>query len=249
MPKIPQAMILAAGFGSRLKSITMSCPKPLLDIGGMPIIDHTLQHLREIKIKKCVVNTHYLSKLMQAHLQRVNNPEIIVSHEDEILETGGGLLKALPNFDNQPFFAINGDIWWQNGTFTLLERMMATWDDAKHDVLLALCPIKNALGYNSSGDYNIREDGLLARNKNKPVDSVPFVYGGIQIIHPRIFDGVLERNGLKPFSVVQIFDKAEAAGRLSGLVHDGIWSDIGTPESLAMTRELIKSRFNQVQKA
>lgn len=237
---IKQAMILAAGFGTRLREFTVSCPKPLMDVGGMPLIDHTIQHLREAGVTRCVVNTHHMHLLMQAHLQQVTGIATIISHELEILETGGGMLKALPHFANQPFLAINGDIWWHDGgAQPLLQQLIQEWDDARHDVLLALCPVASATGYTGVGDYQMLVDGRLQRNKQRETSHAEYVYGGIALLHPRAFVG----QELRPFSVVEVFDQAQAAGRLCGVVYRGQWSDIGTPESLTMTRELVKNSY------
>lgn len=235
--EIKQAMILAAGFGKRLREFTVSCPKPLVDVGGAPLIDHTIQHLIQAGVTKCVVNTHHMHLLMQAHMHQVTGIDVAISNEPEILETGGGILKALPHFQDQPFFAINGDIWWQDGAQPLLKQMMQEWDDARHDVLLALFPMNIAMGYSGAGDYHMLVGGRLERNKDRKPNFAEFVYGGIALLHPRAFAG----QELRSFSVVEVFDQAQAAGRLFGMVHTGQWSDVGTPESLTRTRELVNN--------
>ena len=234
---IEQAMILAAGFGKRLREVTLSCPKPLVDVAGEPLIDHTIKHLCDAGVKRCVVNIHHMKLLMQAHLEQVSGIDIIVSNEPEILETGGGILKALPYFNDQPFLAINGDIWWQDSAMPILRQMMHDWDDVRHDALLAICPKVIATGYTGVGDYNMLMDGRLERNVNKEAGIADFVYGGICLLHPRAFAG----QSLRKFSVIEVFDQAQKAGRLFGSVHTGLWSDIGTPESLELTRGLVKA--------
>ncbi len=226
---IKQTMVLAAGFGKRLLPLTLTCPKPLAPLNGRPLLDYTFDHIHEAGLQKCVVNTHYLSDQIQNHLQRIQGPIIHFSHEPELLETGGGITKALPFFENHPFFSINGDIWWTDKEELALKRLDRVWDDTKMDVLLLLVERSKALGYTGKGDYFCSiDEGKITYRKDK--DYAPYVYGGLQILHPRLFEGCT----VEPFSILELYHKAEKKGRLYGLIHTGDWGDIQSLNALKL---------------
>ena len=190
------------------------------------MLDHVLDQLADAGINRCVVNTHYLAAHIQSHLQKREHPEITLSHEEEILDTGGGIAKALPHFKDKPFFVINADIWWRDGDQSCFHTLSQRWDASQMDMLLLLTPRETAIGYTGTGDYFLTPDGR-ARYRDTPVPA-PYIYSGIRLMHPRIFPSA----ATGAFSIVPYFHKAEEQGRLYGVIHNGEWGDIGTPESL-----------------
>jgi MurNAc alpha-1-phosphate uridylyltransferase len=228
---ITQAMILAAGEGRRLRPLTDHIPKPLIQVGGKTMLDHALDQLAAVGVKRCVVNTHHLADQVQAHVKKVTNMEIIVSHETTLLDTGGGIMKALPHFEGEPFFVLNADIWWQDARQSSLRQLNQFWNSSRMDALLLLVPVEKALGYIGVGDYFLTPEGYAHYRKNE--STAPYIFSGIRIIHPRLLAG----EEVHPFSIVPLFHKAEEQGRLFGLVYEGDWGDIGTLESLKAINE------------
>lgn len=229
------AMVLAAGLGLRLRPITEKIPKPLVEVGGRALLDRALDRLAAAGVRRAVVNTHYLPELIEKHLAVRKRPAIDISREDELLETGGGVLKALDKLGTGPFYVVNSDIAWADGAAPALDRLASAWDDARMDALLLVVARENAGDYDGTGDYFMAPQGTLRRRK--PGEPAPFVFSGVQILHGRLFAGA------KPgrFSLNLLYDRAEAAGRLYALVHDGAWYHIGTPAGLAQAgRDLAK---------
>lgn len=223
---ITQAMVLAAGEGRRLRPMTEVTPKPLIPVGGTTMLDHALDQLAAIGVTRCVVNTHHLADQIRDHLKQRSRPEVVISHETVLLDTGGGIAKALPYFKGAPFYVLNADIWWRDGNQSCLQDLMKMWDATKMDALLLLVPREKAIGFEGSGDYNIMADGHIKYRGNEP--SAPYIFSGIRIIHPRLLAG----EKVHSFSIMPFFHKAESEGRLYGMVFDGDWGDIGTLESL-----------------
>lgn len=222
-----RAMVLAAGFGTRLKPITETTPKPMVMVAGKPMIDTVIDRLAAIGVQDVVVNTHHLAEVIESHLQKRAAPRIQISREAEILETGGGVTKALPLLGTDPFYVINGKIIWLNGKTDALIRLADFWDDGRMDALLLLQPTATAVGYGGPGDFFLDQLGAIRRRRHWEV--APFVYAGIQILHPRLF-----KDGPKgAFSLNLLYDRAIEAGRLFGLRHDGEWFHVSTPEQLA----------------
>ncbi len=223
----PRAMVLAAGFGTRLRPLTDTVPKPMVRVAGKPMIDTVIDRLGAIGVKEIVVNTHHLAEVIESHLKARPNPRIVFSREAEILETGGGIKKALPLLGSEPFYAINGKIIWLNGKTDALVRLAEVWTDADMDGLLLLQPTTSAIGYDGRGDFFIDQVGRIRRRREWEV--APFVYAGIQILHPRLFadtpDGA--------FSLNLLYDGAIEAGRLFGIRHDGEWFHVSTVKQLA----------------
>ncbi len=236
-PVLEKAMVLAAGLGTRLRPVTETLPKPLVEIDGRALIDHVLDRLDAAGIKEVVVNTHHLADQVEKHLEGRSSPEIRLSPEKELLKTGGGVAKALGMLGDQPFFVVNVDALWLNGPFDALERMTATWDDGRMDGLLMLHSTVDAYGYRGIGDFCADGNGLLTRRPEREVS--PWVFAGIQILHPRLFadtpDGV--------FSLNVLYDKVIEEKRLYGAVHDGEWFDVGTPEGLEEAENYMRLRF------
>jgi MurNAc alpha-1-phosphate uridylyltransferase len=223
-------MVLAAGLGLRLRPITASIPKPLVEVGGRTLLDRALDHLEAAGVARAVVNAHYLAEKIEAHLKPRSRPAVTVSREDELLETGGGVLKALALLGDGPFYVVNSDIAWTDGKQPALKRLAEGWDDQRMDALLLVVAKENAGDYEGGGDYFMAGDGALKRRK--PGEPAPYVFTGVQLLHPRLFAGA------KPgrFSLNLLYDRAEAAGRLYALRHDGAWYHIGTPAGLEQAR-------------
>lgn len=219
-------MALAAGLGLRLRPITDTTPKPLVRVGGRTMLDRALDALAAAGVRDAVVNTHHLGEKIEKHLSGRSAPSIEISREDALLETGGGVVRALPLLGAAPFFIVNADIVWHDGPVPALDRLAAAWDDDAMDVLLLLHPVADAVGYAGAGDYARDADGRLTRRRDAP--AAPYVFAGVQMVHPRLFDGAPDGK----FSMTVLFDRAEAAGRLYGLVHDGGWYHVGTPAAL-----------------
>lgn len=221
------AMVLCAGFGTRLRPLTMLRPKPLVEVAGRSLLDRIFDRLHPAGIRRVVVNTHYLAGQVHAHLASRARPEVLLSDEAVLLETGGGIQKALPLLGSRPFYAINGDALWLDGPRPALRRLAEFWDGERMDALQLLHPAVLVGSYDGRGDYHMDEFGRLRRRREDEV--APFVYAGVQILHPRLFDGVAPGR----FSLNRLWDRAEAAGRLFGLRHDGEWFHISTPADLA----------------
>ena len=230
------AMVMAAGLGKRMRPLTATRPKPLIEVAGKPLIDHALDRLRTAGIKKAVINVHYLADAVEAHLRnRVEDLEILVSDErGELLETGGGLAKALPLIDCDPFLVVNSDNLWIDGPVDALKLLASNWDEAWMDALLLLVPLAHAHCHNGRGDFHMSPSGALSRRRPRGV--APFVFTGIQIVSKRLFAGELPHG---PFSTNLLWDRAIAAGRCFGAVHQGLWFDIGRPENIRKAEEIL----------
>ena len=244
------AMVLAAGLGLRLRPLTENCPKPLIQLAGRTLLDRALDHLVAAGVARAVINLHYLGHMIEAHLSGRAAPAIDFSREeDTLLETGGGVTKALAALGPAAFYVVNADITWTDGKIPALRRLAAAWRDGDMDALLLLHPVTTATGYDGVGDYahDLTSDGgvdgeagHLTRRRDRP--SAPDVFTGVQLLHPRLFTGA--PGG--PFSLTRLYDRAEAAGRLYGIVHDGDWYHIGTPAGLTEAEEILSkdpSRF------
>jgi len=220
------AMVLAAGFGVRMKPLTDRLPKPLVKVGGKPLIDHVLERLEAVGVNRIVVNVHYLADALERHL--AHRRDVVISDErDRLLETGGGVVKALPLLGRAPFFHVNSDTIWIDGVKPNLVRLADTFDSATMDALLLLAPTATSVGYSGRGDYAMGSDGRLTRRGERIV--VPFVYAGAAILSPALFAGAPQG----PFSLTRLFDRAEGAGRLHGVRLEGVWMHVGTPASIA----------------
>ena len=209
MSKINQAFILAAGRGERMRPFTNRTPKPLAKIKGKAIIDYIIEKASALPtIQKIIINTYYLAELLEAHIQSLHNSKIIISCEIEKLETGGGLVNAMPLFDqDQPLLIINGDLFWLDHHNLLLQRMINEFDEQKMDILLALKPKNQFFGYEGDGDFNFDKiTGKITKTSNQHHSHS---YIGIQIIHPRILK---DRPADKIFSLNYFFKQAQTDG-------------------------------------
>jgi MurNAc alpha-1-phosphate uridylyltransferase len=234
----PVAMVMAAGLGKRMRPLTATRPKPLVEVAGKALLDHTLDRLRAAGVRKAVVNVHYLPEAIEAHLKhRVTGLETVVSDErDLLLETGGGLVKALPLIDADPFLVVNSDNLWVDGPVDTLRLLASDWDDARMDALLLLVPLARAHCHNGTGDFHLSAAGALRRKR--PGTVAPFVYTGVQMVSKRLFDG---EHPSGPFSTNILWDRAIEAGRCFGAVHQGLWFDVGAPPNIRKTEEILST--------
>ena len=227
-------MVLAAGLGKRMRPITTTTPKPLVRVGGKSLIDFSLDRLDEAGIERVVVNVHYLADRVEAHLTKRTSPAIAISDErQELLETGGGLKKALPLLGAGPFLVLNSDSIWIEGPEPNLRRFMAAWDPQRMDILLLVAATATSVGYDGRGDFAMDADGRLRRRHEREI--TPFVYAGVSILKPDVFAGTPDG----PFSANLLYDRALAGGRLHGLRLDGQWLHVGDPQSLAVAEECL----------
>jgi MurNAc alpha-1-phosphate uridylyltransferase len=210
--------------------VTETIPKPLIEINGRSLLDHAIDRLALAGIKSVVVNVHYKAAMIAAQLARRDHPRIEISHETELLDTGGGVARALPLL-GEVFFVVNADVFWLDGKEPALQRLAAAFDPEHMEAILLLQRTVTAVGYEGSGDYLIDASGCPHRRSEREV--APFLFAGLQLLHRRAFAGISDR----VFSLVRLFDRAEEAGRLQAIVHDGEWYHIGTPQGLAATRE------------
>lgn len=232
------AMVLAAGLGKRMRPLTATRPKPLVEVAGKPLIDHALERLRVAGVAKAVVNVHYLADAMEAHLRnRDRGLEIVISDERKrLLETGGGLVQALPMIDADPFLVVNSDNLWVDGPVDSLRLLAAGWDENRMDALLLLVPLARAHCHSGRGDFQLSPSGAVRRRKPRTV--APFVFTGIQMVSKRLLDGDVPEG---PFSTNLLWDRAIEAGRCFGAVHQGLWFDVGRPQSIRQAEELLQS--------
>jgi MurNAc alpha-1-phosphate uridylyltransferase len=230
-------MVLAAGRGQRLRPITDTLPKPLVRVQGRALLDHAIDRLEAAGVERVVVNIHYLGELIAEHLAARTSPEIVLSREAVALETGGGVRHALPLLGEEPFFVVNGDSLWLDGATPALLRLADAWNAATDDVLLLLQPTATAVGYDGGiGDYALETGGRPHRRKVP--EPVPYLYAGVQLLSPGVFAGTPDG----AFSLVRIYDQAEAAGMLGAVVHDGGWYHVSTPDGLILVEDALRLR-------
>jgi len=232
---ITRGMVLSAGLGLRMRPITERTPKPLVSVAGRTLLDRALDHYAAAGLARVVVNTHHLADQITAHVKGRTRPEIALSHELVLLETGGGVLNALPLLGEAPFFVANSDALWLNGPIPALTRLARAWNGAAMDALLLVSIIPGTLGYDGRGDFFMDPAGRLRRRAER--DVAPFLFSGVQILHPRLFQG--EAPG--KWSLNRVYDKALASGRLYGLRHDGAWYHVGDPEGLAAVETRLRT--------
>jgi MurNAc alpha-1-phosphate uridylyltransferase len=223
------AMVLAAGLGTRMRPLTEHLPKPLIEIGGRTLLDHAIDRLELAGVERVVVNVHYKAERIAAHLAERRRPQVELSREEQLLETGGGVARALSLLDPL-FFVVNSDVLWLDSTQYALARLARAFDEARMDAVLLLQRTVDAVGYEGLGDYFLDPLGIPRRRREREV--APFIFTGVQLLHRRLFDAAPEG----AFSLNRLYDRAEAAGRLHAIVHDGEWYHVGTPAGLEATR-------------
>lgn len=237
MSEARTAMVLAAGLGERMRPLTLRMPKPLVPLAGKPLLDHVLDRLALAGVATAVVNVHYLPEQLEAHVasRKGKQPAIVVSDERGVLlNTGGGVVKALPLLGPGPFFVHNADSVWSEGPMDSLKRMLRKWDPERMDCLLLLAPLTTSVGYGGKGDFAMSPDGRLTRRGEREV--VPFAFAGVSLCDARLFADAPHGS----FSLNLLWDRALAQGRLFGLRLDGRWMHVGTPEALAEAESLFE---------
>ena len=230
------AMVMAAGLGKRMRPLTATRPKPLVEVAGKALIDHALDRLRAAGVRKLVVNVHYLADALEAHLKaRAKDFEVSISDERKLLlETGGGLIQAEAMIDADPFLVINSDNFWIDGPADTLHLLASLWRDEDMDALLLLVPQARAGNHSGQGDFHMMADGRLARREKGKV--APFVYTGIQMVSKRLL-----RDAPKgAFSTNILWDRAIEEGRCFGAVHQGLWFDVGNPAAIKQTERALE---------
>lgn len=230
------AFVLAAGKGERMRPLTEKRPKPLVSVAGIPLIDQVLDRLADAHIREVIVNVHYLADQIEDHLQSRKKPKITISDErDALLDTGGGVARALPKLGKTPFLIHNSDSIWVEGMGSNLDRLIDTWDEATMDSLMLVAPVATSIGYDGPGDFQMDTTGRLTRQSGARL--APFVFTGVSIAHPRLFDGAPKG----PFSLNKLWNRAIDKGRLCGVRLEGIWMHVGTPDAIAEAENAIAS--------
>jgi MurNAc alpha-1-phosphate uridylyltransferase len=235
---IKQAMVLAAGLGTRMRPITATIPKPLVKIAGKPMIDYALNALAEAGVERAAINVHYLADQMLAHLQSYGRLKIIISDErDRLMNSGGGLAKGLKLLDREPVFVMNADLFWvgeRQEAPTNLERLSEFFDPATMDMALLCVKLEDTTGHNGKNDFSMAADGRLTRYAAD--HGCPVVYAGAIVMNPSLLDDAPQ----DAFNLNIYFDKAIAQGRLYGLMLEGHWLTVGTPEAIEEAEETIR---------
>jgi N-acetyl-alpha-D-muramate 1-phosphate uridylyltransferase len=228
------AMVLAAGLGTRMRAFNGQIPKPLVQVGGKALLDHMLDRLAEAGVARAVINVHHLADQIERHLQSRRRPRIVISDErQELLGTGGGVVKALGELGGAPFFHVNSDTIWIDGVKPNLGRLAAAFAPDRMDALLLLAPTATSIGYTGRGDFAMAADGRLTWRGER--DVVPFVYAGAAILAPALFRDAPAGT----FSLTQVWQRAIEAERLYGLRLEGVWMHVGTPEAVAAAEAAI----------
>jgi N-acetyl-alpha-D-muramate 1-phosphate uridylyltransferase len=226
---ITSAMVLAAGLGTRMRPVTLTTPKPLVRVGGKSLIDWCLDDFAAAGVQTAVVNVHYLPDQIRRHLAQRQLPRIVVSDEtDRLLETGGGIAKAIPLLGPGPFLAANTDAFTVGSSENSVNRLSAAWADDV-DALLLLHPLSATHGFDGVGDFALDAEGRLLPRGTAAY--APYVYAGIQLLRPGIFQG----EPVEPFSMWRVWTRLIQANRVRGVVQDGEWFHVGTPEAIAAT--------------
>ena len=227
------AMVLAAGLGTRLRPITNTIPKPLVPVAGKTLLDRGLDALAAAGVETAVVNVHHFPDQIRRHVQSRTVPRILISDESaELLGSAGGIVKALPQLGDGPFYLLNADTFWIDRAGSNLERLALAWDAARMDILMMLASPADATGHSKGTDFVVGADGRLARSNNAPEG---FIYAGAAILDPHIFAGAV----VEPQSFDLYFGRAIAAGRLYGMVMDGHWLTVGTPDAIPLAERAI----------
>lgn len=230
MTRPTHGMVLAAGLGTRMRPLTNTCPKPLIKVAGQSLLDRALDWMQQGGIRQAVVNTHYLSEQIEQYLAKRENPRIIISSEaEELLETGGGIKKALPHLGSEPFISANSDTICLNATTHTITRLSEYWNNDTMDALLLLHPVEKAVGYEGRGDFSLGHTGELMRRN--AANDAPFVFTGVQMLHPRLFKNAPQG----AFSMNLLYD--QNLSRVRAIIHDGHWLHVGDPQGLNLAEK------------
>ena len=232
--KVKTGMVTSAGIGTRMRPLTDTKPKPLIEVKGRTMLDWALDHLAAAGVERAIVNVHHFADQIESHVAARRNPSVLISDERaQLLDTGGGVVQALPLIGDDPFFLMHGDVVWRNGTTPALDRMAAAWDDSEMDAIMMVVLAAAAHGYEGRGDFNVSTDGTPSWREER--HEAPFVFTGLRLIHPRALQGYAP----EPFSFLKVFQDLMERGRLKALIHDGDWFHVGTPDAIATTEELL----------
>lgn len=225
-PPITQAMIMAAGYGKRMRPLTDNCPKPLLSVAGEPMIRRSVNQLQRAGVTDIVINVHYLGDQIIESLSNIDTVRLVFIKEDTLLETGGGLKNARHHFNEKPFFVVNGDSYLiQKSVNSTFNTLQTAWIPELMDMLLLLQPLDKMLLTHGVGDYNVRDNGHIQRSHDQ---NGTHMFTGIRIISPAVLDNTPDG----AFSFLACMDRSEAQGRLFGLTHEGEWHHISTPQNI-----------------
>lgn len=232
---VDTAMIMAAGKGTRMMPLTADRPKPLVEVNGVALLDHVLDHLRAAGVGKVVINAHYLADMVEQHMAaKASDMHVAISDERGLLlDTGGGLVHALPLIGDDPFLCVNADNWWTDTQDNAFTRLMHHWDNDTMDVLMLVIPLEQARNTQGIGDFDMDDDGLLSRRKDGAKGA--YVWTGIQLLSKRI---IIDPPG-EVFSTNIFWDRAIADGRCFGLQHHGLWFDVGYPAAIEATEAVL----------
>lgn len=230
------AMVMAAGLGKRMRPLTATRPKPLVPVAGKALLDHVLDRLRSAGISRVVINVHYLADALEAHLRKnAKDLDILVSDErGQLMETGGGLVQAREMLGDAPFLCVNSDNFWVDGPVDAIRLLGTGWDPERMDALLLLVPLARANCHGGRGDFHLAPDGRIIKRRG-PGRIAPFVYTGVQIMSPNLIADWPEG----PFSTMLFWERAIEAGRAFGMVHQGLWFDVGTPAAIPATEAML----------
>jgi len=235
MIKLTHAMVLAAGLGTRMRPLTEETPKPLLPLEGRSLLHHALDRLRDAGVAHHVVNAHWFADQVAEAVHAHDAPGRVLLREGELLETGGGVRAALPRLGSTPFAVVNGDAFWLDGPTPALTRLAAAFDPAEMDALVLLVRTPQVDGEVGRGDFFLDPLGRARRPKEREI--APYLFGGVQILAPSLFDDTSSGS----FSLNLVYDRAIEAGRLYGLVHDGAWFHLSTPRDLDRAETLLRA--------
>ena len=238
MPRSPLAsdvaMVLAAGLGTRMRPLTLDRPKPLVEVAGRTMIDHCLDKLAEAGVARAVVNVHHFPQLVKDHLTARTNPAVAISDESgQLLETGGGMIRALPLLAADPFFCINSDNLWVDGPQDVFRQLSKAWKPDSMDALLLVVPHARAANHKGKGDFHMDANGRLTLRRSGRI--APFIYSGIQLVSQRL----LRDAPRGPFGTMVLWKRAMAEARLYGVSHLGLWYEVGSPDAIAPTEEAL----------
>jgi MurNAc alpha-1-phosphate uridylyltransferase len=233
------AMVLAAGLGKRMRPITDAMPKPLIKIAGKTLLDWALDALAAVGVAKAVVNVHHLPEQIVRHVASRTAPRVVISDESAgLLDSAGGIIKALQELGREPFFILNADTFWIDAGRSNLQRLALAWDEARMDILIMLAELESATGHSGGTDFLVDAQGRLARSKGAPEG---LIYAGAAIAHPRIFADA----EATPHSLNLYFDRAIASGRLFGMKMEGRWITVGTPGAIPLAEAAVEAAAQQ----
>lgn len=235
MITLTHAMVLAAGLGTRMRPLTDDRPKPLLELDGRSLLDHALDRIAAAGVADAVVNAHWRGEQIAAAMDLRAAPRVTLQREETLLETGGGVTMALPNLGAAPFAVVNGDAFWLDGPTPALRRLAAAFDPDRMDALLLMVRTTQVDGTVGLGDFLLDPLGRMRRPKEREI--APYLFAGVQILSPALFDDAPSG----AFSLNRLYDRAIGNGRLFGLVHDGVWFHLSTPEDLRNAEETLRA--------